>query len=330
MMQNRELKRQADGKLRAVPQHKKLALYYAGSVCAISVVFMLADQLISMAFPETGGLSNMGLRSFLSTLSSILPVISFVLSMCLSFGFLGGMVRVSRGQYTSPNALRTGFERFFPLLRLTALKALIIMGLSIGATYLTSLIYTLSPLSDSLVEALAPALSSGSLLNEGTLTLDPVTVEAIYAATPAMLAIFLVVMGVFGVPMLYRLRLADYVLYDHPETGALYALRQSRVMMRGSRWAMFKLDLSFWWYFLLAGLSAAVNYGVLLLDLVGITLPISDNAAAILFFLLSTALDFAVIYRFRSKLEVTYALAYNSLKPPETTGGTVLGNIFQM
>ena len=330
MIQNRELKRQADGKLRAVPQQKKLALYYAGSVCAISVVFMLADQLISMAFPETGGLSNMGLRSFLSTLSSILPVISFVLSMCLSFGFLGGMVRVSRGQYTSPNALRTGFERFFPLLRLTVLKGLVILGLSIGATYLTSLIYTLSPLSNSLVEALAPVLSSGSLLNEGTLTLDPVTVEAIYAATPAMLAIFLVVMGVFGVPMLYRLRLADYVLYDHPETGALYALRQSRIMMRGNRWAMFKLDLSFWWYFLLAGLSAAVNYGVLLLDLVGITLPISDNAAAILFFLLSTALDFAVIYRFRSKLEVTYALAYNALKPPETTGGAVLGNIFQM
>ena len=93
---------------------------------------------------------------------------------------------------------------------------------------------------------------------------------------------------------------------------------------------MFKLDLSFWWYFLLAGLSAAVNYGVLLLDLVGVSLPVSDNVAAVLFFLLSTALDFAVIYRFRSKLEVTYALAYNSLKPPETTGGAVLGNIFQM
>ena len=326
MMQNRELKRQAEDKLRSVPQHKKLALYYAGILCLISVVFMLADQLISMAFPETGGLSNMGLRSFLSTLSSILPIISFVLSMCLSFGFLGGMVRVSRGQYTSPNALRTGFERFFPLLRLTALKALIVTGLSIGATYLTSLIYTLSPLSN----ALAPALSSGSLLNEGTLTLDPTTIEAVYAAMPAMLAIFLAVMGIFGVPMLYRLRLADYVLYDHPETGALYALRQSKVMMRGNRWAMFKLDLSFWWYFLLAALSAAVNYAPVLLSLVSVSLPLSDNASAILFFLLSTALDFVVIYRFRSKLEVTYALAYNSLKPPETTGGAVLGNIFQM
>lgn len=330
MMQNRELKRQAEDKLRSVPQHKKLALYYAGILCLISVVFMLADQLISMAFPETGGLSNMGLRSFLSTLSSILPVISFVLSMCLSFGFLGGMVRVSRGQYTSPNALRTGFERFFPLLRLTLLKTLIIIGLSIGATYLTSLIYTLSPLSDSLVSALGPALSGGSLLSEGTVTLDPTVLSAVQDALIPMSLIFLAVMAVFGVPMLYRLRLADYALYDHPEAGAFYALRQSKLMMRGNRMAMFKLDLSFWWYFLLAGLSAAVNYGVLLLDLVGVSLPVSDNVAAVLFFLLSTALDFVVIYRFRSKLEVTYALAYNSLKPPETTGGAVLGNIFQM
>ena len=118
MIQNRELKQQAEGKLRSAPQHKKLSLYYAGILCVISVVFMLADQLISMVFPESGGLSTIGLRSFLSTLSSILPIVSFILSMCLSFGFLGGMVRVSRGQYTSPNALRTGFERFFPLLRL--------------------------------------------------------------------------------------------------------------------------------------------------------------------------------------------------------------------
>ena len=80
MIQNRELKQQAEGKLRSAPQYKKLALYYAGILCVISVVFMLADQLISMVFPESGGLSTIGLRSFLSTLSSILMlVVCFIL-----------------------------------------------------------------------------------------------------------------------------------------------------------------------------------------------------------------------------------------------------------
>lgn len=334
MMQNRELKQQAAAQLEKATQEKKLSLCYAGAVCGVSVLFMALDLLISSRIPQTGGLSTIGLRSFLSTLSSILPIISFVLSMCLGFGYLGGMLRVSRGQYTSPNALRTGFERFWPLLRLTMLKGLILAGLSIGATYLATTIYTLSPLSDSLLETLQPMLSGGSILNEGTAAvgavLDAGVMDTVYDAMLPISVIFLIIMAVFVVPILYRFRLTDYVLLDHPEAGALYAIRQSKVMMRSNRLSMFKLDLSFWWFYGLIVLSTLLSYGVVFLGLIGVTLPISEDLAAILFFLLSTGADFAIIYFFRAKLEVTYALAYNSLKPPETSQGAVLGNIFQM
>ena len=330
MMQNRELKQQALDRLGSAQQEKKLSLYYGGAVCGISVIFMLLDLLISSRIPQTGGLSTIGLRSFLSTLSSILPVISFVLSMCLGFGYLGGMLRISRGQYASPNALRTGFERFWPLLRLTVLKAMILTGLSIGATYLASTIYTLSPLSDSLLETLQPMLSGGSLLSQGSVTLDARVVDAVYDAIPAIGLIFLAVMLIFVVPIFYRLRLTDYVLLDHPEAGAMYAIRQSKLMMRGNRMAMFKLDLSFWWFYLLLALSNLIAYGVPLLGILGISLPVSADVASVLFFLLSAIADLAIIYFFRARIEVTYALAYNSLKPPEVSGGAVLGNIFQM
>lgn len=334
MMQNQELKRQAQDQLEKSSQGKKLSLCYAGAICGVSVIFMALDLLISSQIPQTGGLSTIGLRSFLSALSSILPIISFVLSMCLGFGYLGGMLRISRGQYASPNALRTGFERFWPLLRLTMLKGLILAGLSIGATYLATTIYTLSPLSDSLLETLQPVLSGGSILNEGTgavgAVLDAGVMDAVYDAMLPISVIFLIIMAVFVVPILYRLRLTDYVLLDHPEAGAMYAIRQSKLMMRNNRMAMFKLDLSFWWFYGLIILSTLLSYGIVLLGLIGVTLPISDNFASVLFFLLSTAADFAVIYFFRAKPEVTYALAYNSLKPPETNQGAVLGNIFQM
>lgn len=330
MMQNRELKQQALDRLGSAQQEKKLSLYYGGAICGISVIFMLLDLLISSRIPQTGGLSTIGLRSFLSTLSSILPVISFVLSMCLGFGYLGGMLRISRGQYASPNALRTGFERFWPLLRLTVLKAMILTGLSIGATYLASTIYTLSPLSDSLLETLQPMLSGGSLLSQGSVTLDAGVVDAVYDAIPAIGLIFLAVMLIFVVPIFYRLRLTDYVLLDHPEAGAMYAIRQSKLMMRGNRMAMFKLDLSFWWFYLLLALSNLIAYGVPLLGILGISLPVSADVASVLFFLLSAIADLAIIYFFRARIEVTYALAYNSLKPPEVSGGAVLGNIFQM
>lgn len=330
MIQNRELKQQARERLEACPQEKKIGLFYGGSLLAISVIYLLADLLISRLTPQAGGLSTIGVRSFMSALSSILPVVTFLLSMCLSFGYMGGMVRISRGQYASPNALRTGFERFWPLLRLTFFKGLITLGFSMGAFYLATVIFTLSPFSNRLVQALEPMVSGGSLLSEGTLELTDGVIDAVNASMLPLMAIFLIVAAVFVVPLLYRLRMTDYVLYDHPEAGALYAIRESKKMMRFHRFFIFKLDLSFWWFYLAMAVSYGLNYVPLFLSISGISLPMGTDALSILFFLLSCATEFVVIYFLRSRMEVTCALAYNELKPKEHSTGAVLGNIFQM
>lgn len=330
MIQNRELKQQARERLEACPQEKKIGLLYGGSLFVISVVYLLADLLISRLTPQTGGLSTIGTRSFMSALSGILPVVTSLLSMCLGFGYMGGMVRISRGQYASPNALRTGFERFWPLLRLTFFKGLITLGFSMGAFYLATVIFTLSPFSNRLVQALEPMVSGGSLLSEGTLELTDGVIDAVNASMLPLMAIFLIVAAVFVVPLLYRLRMTDYVLYDHPEAGALYAIRESKKMMRFHRLSIFKLDLSFWWFYLAMAVSYGLNYVPLFLSISGISLPMGTDALSILFFLLSCATEFVVIYFLRSRMEVTCALAYNELKPKEHSTGAVLGNIFQM
>ena len=330
MIQNRELKQQARERLEACPQEKKIRLLYGGSLFVISVVYLLADLLISRLTPQTGGLSTIGTRSFMSALSGILPVVTSLLSMCLGFGYMGGMVRISRGQYASPNALRTGFERFWPLLRLTFFKGLITLGFSMGAFYLATILFTLSPFSDRLIQALEPVVSGGSLLSEGTMELTEGVIEAVNASLLPLMAIFLVIAAVFVVPLLYRLRMTDYVLYDHPEAGALYAIRESKKMMRFHRLSVFKLDLSFWWFYLALALSYALNYAPMFLSVSGISLPVEGEALSVLCFLLSCAAEFVVIYFLRSRMEVTCALAYNRLKPKEQSTGAVLGNIFQM
>lgn len=330
MIQNRELKQQARERLEACPQEKKIGLLYGGSLFVISVVYLLADLLISRLTPQTGGLSTIGTRSFMSALSGILPVVTSLLSMCLGFGYMGGMVRISRGQYASPNALRTGFERFWPLLRLTFFKGLIVLGFSMGAFYLATILFTLSPFSDRLIQALEPVVSGGSLLSEGTMELTEGVIEAVNASLLPLMAIFLVIAAVFVVPLLYRLRMTDYVLYDHPEAGALYAIRESKKMMRFHRLSVFKLDLSFWWFYLALALSYALNYAPMFLSVSGISLPVEGEALSVLCFLLSCAAEFVVIYFLRSRMEVTCALAYNRLKPKEQSTGAVLGNIFQM
>lgn len=330
MIQNRELKQQARERLEACPQEKKIGLLYGGSLFVISVVYLLADLLISRLTPQTGGLSTIGTRSFMSALSGILPIVTSLLSMCLGFGYMGGMVRISRGQYASPNALRTGFERFWPLLRLTFFKGLITLGFSMGAFYLATILFTLSPFSDRLIQALEPVVSGGSLLSEGTMELTEGVIEAVNASLLPLMAIFLVIAAVFVVPLLYRLRMTDYVLYDHPEAGALYAIRESKKMMRFHRLSVFKLDLSFWWFYLALALSYALNYAPMFLSVSGISLPVEGEALSVLCFLLSCAAEFVVIYFLRSRMEVTCALAYNQLKPKEQSTGAVLGNIFQM
>lgn len=63
-----------------------------------------------------------------------------------------------------------------------------------------------------------------------------------------------VFVAVLYIPMFvvsYFYRLADCFMLDHPEMGCLQCLTMSRMAMRGRKWELFKLDLSFLgWYIL--------------------------------------------------------------------------------
>ncbi|HEX2947504.1 MAG TPA: DUF975 family protein [Clostridia bacterium] len=54
-----------------------------------------------------------------------------------------------------------------------------------------------------------------------------------------------------GIIKYYSYRMVPYILADNPNIGALRAINLSRNMMRGNKWRMFVLDLSFLgWYFI--------------------------------------------------------------------------------
>ena len=55
-----------------------------------------------------------------------------------------------------------------------------------------------------------------------------------------------------GIIAIYRYRQAWYLKSDHPDWSASKCLSASGEMMRGKKWAAFCLDLSFWWWFLIA------------------------------------------------------------------------------
>lgn len=307
----------------------KIVLIFSGLILGSAALVALISDLIQHQIGQAGGLGQMQTRSMLSTVQSLLPIVQSLFARCLEIGYLAAMLRLARGQYASPKSLKLGFDRFWPLMRLTILQWLIFTGIGFLSIYLSVLVYMITPLSQPVMELLAPLLETTTMLNP-TLVLD----ELVYAQlTTAMIPLFLLCAGVFcllAVPVLYRYRMAEYVLIDRPELGALAVLRESRNMMRTHRVQLFRLDLSLWWFYL--GMFAAdlLLYADVLLQLMGVSLPLPPMLIHYLCYGLYLAGLFAVFYFLRNRAEVTYALAYDSLRPRQEQTGAVLGNIFQM
>lgn len=58
----------------------------------------------------------------------------------------------------------------------------------------------------------------------------------------------------------YRYAMAPFILLEHPETSAAEAIHMSKNMMRGKKWELFCLDLSFIGWFLLSVLTLGIGF----------------------------------------------------------------------
>ena len=61
-----------------------------------------------------------------------------------------------------------------------------------------------------------------------------------------------------GVCAAYSYRMAFYLLADHPDWSPWRAIAESKRLMRGHRWRLFCLDLSYFGWFLLVGVTAGL------------------------------------------------------------------------
>lgn len=326
------LKQTAAQRLDSAREPQKIVLIYGMITILASALVTVVNYCLGLRISQSGGLGNLGLRSFLSTLQSVLPIVQTLVLMCLDLGYIAAMLRISRQQDASPETLRMGFSRFWPLLRCSLVQFAIYLGIAILSSYLALMIYLLTPLSDGAMELLMPLVTDASVLDSGMLVLDEATELALIVSMAPMLALVGILFLLISLPFLYRYRMANYVLLDQPRAGALNALRESRKMMKGNRVSLFRLDVSFWWYYLLLIAASFVCYGDLLLPLLGVEFPWSDTVSYFMFYGLFLVIELAVYYFTRNRVEVTYALVYESLRPQEKpeSGGVILGNIFNM
>ena len=315
------LKKKASNRLQSGNDPKKVVLVYAGIAALSSLVVTVVQDLLDSRISQTGGIQNIGTRSMLTTADTVLTIAQLLLVMCLTLGYTGSMLRIARGQYASPNSLKAGGERIWVLLRTRLLQMLIMTAAAFALCFLVVNVCLLTPLSNRVI-AVVGTVSAEELLSNG------LALIAFYSAMLPIILIYLVAL----VPLLWYFsctyRMVDYLLIDRPQLGAFGALRESRRMMQGNMKMMFRVDLSFWWYYLLQALVSVLIYLNMVLAPFAIGLP-----PEVLYWgtvVLYLAADFALRYFFSNKVAVTYALFYDSLCPKQEQSGAVLGNIFQM
>lgn len=298
---------------------RRVALVYT----VITAVLALAVTVLSGIFTDriagTGGLGNMGLRSLLSTGQTVLPIAQFFVNACLGFGYHWAVLRMARGEEALPGDLAMGFRNWGAVLRLLFFQSVVYAVIGFGSMYLSIYIFLLTPYADPFYAVMEPVLQNTSLLNS-SIVVDEAMAAAVYDSILPVFLIWALVFAVFGLPLYYNYRMSNFCLAEDPRRGALAAMIVSKRMLRRNRFALFRLDLSLWWFYGLQILISLLCYGDVLLPMVGVRLPFDAAFTYYFFFVASLILQIVTYYFFMNRAYVTYALAYQSLKePPQAT-----------
>lgn len=323
-----EIKAAALRRLTDAGQAKRIAAIYAGVTLGLSALVTILGLVLEAMMSGATGLGGMGRRTILSSVQSMLPWVVGLITMCVELGYQAAMLRVARGQYASPQTLRLGFDRFWVLLRCILLEGVILFAIAFGGIYIATMLFMLTPFSGRVMEVLSPVLEDVTLLSP-EMVLDEALYDQLMQAMIPAFVMCAIVVAAAAIPVLYRLRMARFVIIDKPGIGALAALRESRKMMKGNCLRLVKLDMSLWPYYIGCVFASLLCYGDVLLPMMGVRFPWSDTVSYYLFFALYLAVQFAVYYFLKNQAEVAYSIAYDSIRPKEPkTEGVALGSIF--
>lgn len=311
-LQPASLHRQADERLSGISYNpKKLVLWHTAVALGASLAIALMNYVCDLMIANTGGLSGMGMRSILSTLQAALTNgLNFAFPFW-NIGLVYCTLGWEKGISATPKDLLQGFRRFGSVLGLQLITGGILLILGFALFQVSSMIFMLTPFSAPFVALLEPMLQNGGLQPDAL-----PSQEALMAMGEAMLPLIILFSVLFCavcVIVFYRLRFAKFALMEG--MGAVGAVIHSFRITKKQSLKVFRLDLSFWWFYLLQILTVAISYGGLLLEVLGIILPISADASYLLFLALSNGCQCILLWQYQSHVSATYCLAYRVLSP---------------
>lgn len=291
----------------------RLVAIHTGVSVAVSLIIMVLQLVLAKGIGNTGGLSGMGTRSVLETGQMVLQWANTLLMPFWNLGFLYVVLLWAREKRTDTRDLLTGFRRIGPYLGLMLNRAVLIFLVMIICINVCSFVFMMTPAAAEIME-LAGSYSNTEELYDYLYSLDTLQMLDLLQSMLPMVVLCVLLSVTLLVLLLYRFRMAEFVILDEPRARGLSAMLLSAAMMRRRCWQLFKLDLRFWWYYGLKLLCMVLLYADLLLEAMGVALPVSGDTAYILTYGLYLVGFFAVEVSFRPRVETAYACAFEVLK----------------
>lgn len=289
---------------------KKLVLLYAGATSGVFLITFLLNCLLNWQIESTTGLGGMQMRSILSSIQVVLRYVSVFFMLFWQMGFLHVVLRYAKGQSAEPQSLLEGFRHGGSVLGITVVQSLILMAVTMVLSYVSVFIYVLTPMSEPLYALLNDLMAPGG----AEIQLDGATMASMMRMLWPALLIFGILFLLVAVPLIYRFRMSRYCLMDEPRARTFGAVRFSVVAMKKNRMKLLKLDLSFWWYYVLQVLVLSVSTCDLWLPKLGISLPMSAGWAYVLSYVLYLVLQFGLTVWAENYVQSSYARFYLTLK----------------
>lgn len=292
------------------PAPGKITAIHSGVIVGAAVILTVLQFLLSLPSPE-GGLGGLGASAFWETLQTLLSLANTLVLPFWQAGLVFCAILWARGQSAQPRELSQGLRRWGPMLRLYLLKGILLLPLLMVSGYVASFLFVLTPLSQNLMGILEPLMSAEDPLT----ALSGVPTTQLFEAILPLFVLMGILMCVLFVAVMYRCRLADYLILSGATNSALMALGLSRQLLRRHVMEMLRLDLSFWWFY---GASLVLN---LLMFLPAFVLPESQTVLSLVCYGVYLAGTFLLYWKTRAKVETVYALYFLEKLPsiPENT-----------
>ena len=295
---------------RGKEQPRKILVRHTLISLGLSILLALMSELLARFVSGGGGLNGMGTRAVVDTALVVLQLAGTVAMPFWTAGLLYAMLRYVNGDQVRTGDLAEGFRRFGLVLSSGLMMGVQYVVRGFVSVYISSVLVMMTPFA-------APAYELSLMLEENpSLDLMTANVEGLYGFYGATVVIFLLVFAVLALPIYYRYRMVNYIIMDEPRVGGMKALLQSRLMMYRRRLMLFRLDLSFWWFYLLELVLSILSLGSLIARFVGVELPIPAELADWGLQLIAAAGHLLLYSWIGPKMELTYALCYRQFLQP--------------